>query len=95
MSLFGFLGNLFSLNSDQPTTNSDQPTTGTDINPANGLPMIDSSIDVKGNPWGTDLNNDHSSFSSHDDFFKNDHNDFGGGGFGGGDFGGGGFGGFD
>ena len=86
MSLFGFLGNLFSLNNDQPTT-------GTDINPANGLPMIDSSIDVKGNPWGTDLNNDHSSFSSsHDDFFKNDHNDSG---FGGGDFGGGGFGGFD
>ncbi len=87
MSLFGFLGNLFSLNSDQPTT-------GTDINPANGLPMIDSSIDVKGNPWGTDLNNDHSSFSSHDDFFKNDHNDHNDFGDSGG-FGGGGFGGFD
>ncbi len=82
MSLFGFLGNLFSLNNEQPTI-------GTDINPANGLPMIDSSVDVKGNPYGTDFNNDHSSFSSHDDFFKNDNNDFGGGGFGGG------FGGFD
>ena len=33
MSLLGFLGNLFSLNNDQPTTD------GTDINPANGLPM--------------------------------------------------------
>lgn len=83
MSLFGFLGNFFSLNNEPPTA-------GTDINPANGLPMIDSNIDVKGNPYGTDINNDHSSFSSHDDFFKNDHNDFGGG-----DFGGGGFGGFD
>ena len=83
MSLFGFLGNLFALNNEPSTT-------GTDINPANGLPMIDSSTDVKGNPYGTDFNNDHSSFSSsHDDFFKNDHNDFGGG------FGGGGFGGFD
>ena len=50
MSLFGFLGNLFSLNSDQPTTNSDQPTTGTDINPANGLPMIDS----RGSPQKTE-----------------------------------------
>jgi len=34
MSLFEFLGNLFSLN-NEPTT------TGTDINPANGLPMMD------------------------------------------------------
>ncbi len=92
MSLLGFLGNLFSFNN----LSNDQPTTGgTDINPANGLPMIDSSVDIKGNPYGTDFNNDHSSFSSHDDLFKNDHNDFGGGGFGGGDFGGGGFGGFD
>ena len=33
MSLFEFLGNLFSLN-NEPTT------TGTDINPANGLPMM-------------------------------------------------------
>ena len=81
MSLLGFFGNLFSLYIDQPSA-------GTDINPANGLPMIDSSVDVKGNPFGTDFNNDHSSFSSHDDFFKNDHNDFGGGGFGGGGFGG-------
>lgn len=27
---------------------------GMDINPANGLPMIDDSIDVAGNPYGTD-----------------------------------------
>ena len=27
-----------------------------DINPANGLPMMDDSVDVGGNPYGTDLN---------------------------------------
>lgn len=67
-----------------------QSNVSNDVNPANGLPMINDSVDIKGNPYATDFNNDHSGFSSsHDDFFKNDHNDFDGG------FGGGGFGGFD
>jgi|APLak6261664640_1056046.scaffolds.fasta_scaffold04063_2 hypothetical protein len=46
---------------------------GPDINPANGLPMIDGShIDVAGNPYGSDLSHDTSSYnhdwgsSSHD-----------------------------
>ncbi len=95
MSLFGFLGNFFSLNSDSQT----HTTTGTDVNPTNGLPMINDSIDVNGNPYGTDLNDFYSSFSSQDNFSNfddnssfasqddfssfDDHNDFGGGGFGG------------
>ncbi len=80
MSLFGFLGNFFSLNSDSQT----HTTTGTDVNPVNGLPMIDDNIDVNGNPYGADLNDFSSSFSSQDDFSSfDDHNDFGGGGFGG------------
>ena len=36
MSLFGFLGNFFSLNSGSQT----HTTTGTDVYPVNGLPMI-------------------------------------------------------
>ena len=64
MSLFGFLGNFFSLNSDSQT----HTTTGTDVNPTNGLPMINDSIDVNGNPYGTDLNDFYSSFSSQDNF---------------------------
>lgn len=69
MSLFDFLENLF----------SDTESHVNDINPANGLPMIDDSIDVNGNPFGTDFN-DQSSF---DNSGFDDHNDFGGGGFGG------------
>jgi len=43
-----------------------------DTNPANGLPMIDSSIDIEGNIYGTDLNNDDlfSSSCFDDDLFS-------------------------
>lgn len=76
MSLLGFFGNLFSLNNAEQSQ-----TTGADVNPANGLPMIDDNIDVAGNPYGTDLNDFYSSFSLQDNF--DDHldissqNDFG------------------
>lgn len=30
---------------------------GVDINPANGLPMLDKMIDIAGNPRGTDSHN--------------------------------------
>ena len=46
-----------------------------EINPANGLPMIDDVIDINGNPYGTDddlFSNDDDLFSNDDDLFSND-----------------------
>jgi hypothetical protein len=44
-----------------------------DINPANGLPMLDSMLDIQGNPYGTDVGifdsfYDHDSLGSYDSF---------------------------
>lgn len=50
-----------------------------EINPANGLPMINCSIDIHGNPYGTDLNDyqDYDHGLDHDDsyLFDNDYDD--------------------
>lgn len=45
----GFFSTIFGLKND----------TSNDINPANGLPMLNDSIDIEGNPYGTDLSHDH------------------------------------
>ncbi len=56
MSLFNWFSNLFG-DSDDITSNS----TNMGVNPATGLPMMDDSmIDVGGNPYGTDLNDNSS-----------------------------------
>lgn len=43
MQLTDFIGNFFSFS-----------TPLTDVNPANGLPMINDAIDIEGNPFGFD-----------------------------------------
>lgn len=54
---------------DSSITNSE---TILGVNPASGLPMMDSMLDVAGSPYGTDIHNTNSisafddSFSSHD-----------------------------
>jgi hypothetical protein len=54
MSLFStFFDGLFSSSSNNTT---DCPT----INPASGLPMMNCSTDIEGNPYGTDLSDDYS-----------------------------------
>ncbi len=64
MSLFStFFGGLFSSSSNNTI---DCPT----INPASGLPMMDCSIDIEGNPYGTDLSDDYS--VSTDNLFDDD-----------------------
>ena len=54
MGLFTWFSSIFnteSVNWSAPAQN-DPPS----INPANGMPMANESIDVMGNPFGTDLN---------------------------------------
>ena len=76
MGLFNWFFDLFD-NSDD--INSDSTNLG--VNPATGLPMMDDSmIDVGGNPYGTDLNDDSATSTS---AFDDDDSSFGGSGGGG------------
>lgn len=43
-----------------------EPNIGPDVNPATGLPMLDSNIDTAGNPFG--LDNQNSMFSDSSNF---------------------------
>ena len=81
MGLFNWFSNLFG-NSEDITSDS----TNLGVNPATGLPMMDDSmIDVGGNPYGTDLNDDSATstsafddngFSSDDSFSSSDSGGF-------------------
>lgn len=51
----------------RPATDSDDDNPWMTVNPASGLPMMDSFIDVAGNPFGVDLSSD-TSHSMFDDF---------------------------
>lgn len=86
MSIFSGFFSLFSNGSTEKTS------FGTEINPANGLPMTDGigSVDVAGNPYGTDLSSINSGF---DNSFFTSHDTSGGCGFSPGGSGFGGFGG--
>ena len=76
MGLFNWFSDLFGHSDD---INSDSTNLG--VNPATGLPMMDDSmIDVDGNPYGTDLNDDSATFTS---AFDDDDSSFGGSGGGG------------
>lgn len=57
MSIFHDLFDFFSSNSSRHTA---------DVNPASGLPMINESIDVMGNPFGMDFHNEMTHFDSAD-----------------------------
>lgn len=95
----GFFSNLFGFNSTTdltPDTTSDVATDSTsnstfndfsmsDINPANGLPMV-GAVDIEGNPYGTDSDStfddynaesvfDNSMFDSDDSFSSFNTND--------------------
>ncbi|MFM9978516.1 MAG: hypothetical protein ACKVOP_10795 [Sphingomonadaceae bacterium] len=48
---------------------------GPSINPATGLPMMNSSIDVQGNPFGTDLTTPVSTSFAHHHSIGHGHND--------------------
>lgn len=81
MGIFSFFSNLFSGSNGADVTSVGHSaldhSTGLDINPANGLPMMDSIMDVGGNVYGTDHNSSMDFHNSFDD-------SFGGGGCGGG-----------
>jgi hypothetical protein len=69
MGLFNWFSDLFS-DSDSASSSMDMG-----VNPATGLPMMDDSmIDVAGNPYGTDLDDNSSASASafNDDGFSSD-----------------------
>lgn len=57
---------IFSWFFSSQNTGFDTSHAGIDINPANGLPMVDgsNSVDIMGNPYGTDFTSQNG-FSSH------------------------------
>jgi hypothetical protein len=94
--MFSWIRNWFT--EDSTTTAGESITTssgigsdddGCTVNPATGLPMIDgcASVDVAGNPFGTDLNDWSGSsglddsWSSTDDWSSSSTDDWSGGGF--------------
>lgn len=67
----GFFSNLFGWNSaTDDLTNSEPEIETTEINPANGLPMINGigGVDIEGNPYGTDSNDVIEEMSDGSDF---------------------------
>jgi len=68
--LFGWLGDDSIAEPDDDLT-SQHADTGCSVNPATGLPMLDSDacggVDVGGNPYGTDLHDGWSSNGLFDD----------------------------
>ncbi|MCE5361478.1 hypothetical protein [Candidatus Igneacidithiobacillus taiwanensis] len=77
--MWSILKGLFGSNDNSSTSQQSSMghDDGCDINPATGLPMIGGcgGIDVEGNPYGTDLNDDYSSTSSWDDFSTSSFDD--------------------
>lgn len=68
MSLFSWITNIFNTDNDARTID-DRAIGHPSINPANGLPMI-GSVDVEGNPYGTDYSHQNQSSSGLDDIFS-------------------------
>ena len=68
--MFNWLGSLFSLDSSDSTSSFESECPS--VNPANGLPMVGCSVDIEGNPYGTDssLGMDDSFSSFSDDSFS-------------------------
>lgn len=83
--MFGWLFSIFNGGTNNGSHEQGMETTNA-VNPANGIPMANESIDVMGNPYGTDLNrlselSDPIDLSSSDLGSGFSDDSFGGGGF--------------